>query len=85
MLPTVSSVSTCLNTILTGVTTVAVMYYGGLDVRAQRVSIGEVMLFFSVLEFALNGAAHIVPSIASLQEARVSVDRLRDVTSEPLE
>ncbi len=68
-----------LATLATGAATVAVLWFGGHRVLSGALSVGQLMLFFTLLGYALDPLQKLAVVHLQVQEALVAIERLHDV------
>ena len=76
---TLNSFASVLTTTTTGMASVATIWYGALLAMSHRLSIGELIFFYSMIGIYISSLEHIAPSVASIQDAIVSLERIRDL------
>jgi ATP-binding cassette subfamily B protein len=66
-------------TFVTGVASITILWYGGTRVMKHEVTVGELMFFYSLLNYLLDPLQRLAQVNIKLQEALTAVDRLYQV------
>jgi len=69
------------STFLTGGASVTLLCVGARLTIEGRLTVGQLMFFYSVLALFLSSIERLAPSIAAIQEALVGVERLKEINS----
>jgi ABC-type bacteriocin/lantibiotic exporter with double-glycine peptidase domain len=70
---------------LTGAASICLLWVGTRFAIDKRLSVGELMFFYSVLGLFLGSIDRLAPSVASIQEAVTGLERLKEVCTIPQE
>ncbi|HEV2222227.1 MAG TPA: peptidase domain-containing ABC transporter [Candidatus Acidoferrales bacterium] len=73
------NISGTLSMLLTGGSSIALLWVGARQTMEGHLTVGELMFFYSVLGLFVGSVDRLAPSIIAIQQAEVGVERLKEV------